>query len=46
MTAFAPVVLAWAKDVDGEQTGIFERTNVTAGPSPLVTLSVPAVPES
>ena len=29
--AFAPVVLAWAKDVDGEQTGILERTNVNGG---------------
>ncbi|MCV7031021.1 thiolase family protein [Mycobacterium sherrisii] len=29
--AFAPVVLAWAKDVDREQTGILERTNVNGG---------------
>jgi acetyl-CoA acyltransferase len=29
--AFAPVVLAWAKDVDGEQTGILSRTNVNGG---------------
>jgi acetyl-CoA acyltransferase len=26
-----PVVLAWAKDVDGERTGILERTNVNGG---------------
>ena len=31
MTAFAPVALAWAKDVDREQTGILERTNVNGG---------------
>ena len=29
--AFAPVVLAWAKDVDEAQTGILERTNVNGG---------------
>src|SRR5271157_5840759 len=29
--AFAPVVLAWAKDVDGEQTDILSRTNVNGG---------------
>jgi acetyl-CoA acyltransferase len=29
--AFAPVVLAWAKDVDREQAGILERTNVNGG---------------
>ena len=29
--AFAPVVLAWAKDVDREQIGILERTNVNGG---------------
>ena len=29
--AFAPVVLAWAKDVDRERTGILERTNVNGG---------------
>jgi acetyl-CoA acyltransferase len=29
--AFAPVVLSWAKDVDREQTGILERTNVNGG---------------
>jgi acetyl-CoA acyltransferase len=29
--AFAPVVLAWAKDVDSEQTGVLERTNVNGG---------------
>ncbi len=29
--AFAPVVLAWAKDVGGEQMGILERTNVNGG---------------
>jgi len=28
---FAPIVLAWANDVDGEQTGILERTNVNGG---------------
>ena len=27
----APSPLAWAKDVDGEQTGILERTNVNGG---------------
>jgi acetyl-CoA acyltransferase len=26
-----PLALAWAKDVDGEQTGILERTNVNGG---------------
>jgi acetyl-CoA acyltransferase len=31
MTAFAPVPLAWAKDVDGERTGILEPTNVNGG---------------
>jgi acetyl-CoA acyltransferase len=29
--AFAPVVLAWAKDVDGERNKILERTNVNGG---------------
>ena len=29
--AFAPVVLAWAKDVDGERSKILERTNVNGG---------------
>ena len=29
--AFAPVVLAWAHDVDREQTDILERTNVNGG---------------
>jgi acetyl-CoA acyltransferase len=29
--AFAPVVLAWAKDVDRGRTGILERTNVNGG---------------
>jgi len=29
--AFAPVVLAWAKHVDRDQTGILERTNVNGG---------------
>ena len=31
VTAFAPVVPAWAKDVDGEQTDILSRTNVNGG---------------
>jgi acetyl-CoA acyltransferase len=29
--AFAPVVMAWAKDVDRERTGILDRTNVNGG---------------
>jgi acetyl-CoA acyltransferase len=29
--AFAPVVLAWANDVDGAQKGILARTNVNGG---------------
>jgi acetyl-CoA acyltransferase len=29
--AFAPVVLAWANDVDGERSKILERTNVNGG---------------
>jgi acetyl-CoA acyltransferase len=28
---FASIVLAWAKDVDRERTGILERTNVNGG---------------
>ena len=31
MTAVGPVVPAWAKDVDGEQTDILSRTNVNGG---------------
>ena len=31
MTALAPVLLVWAKDVDREQTDILERTNVNGG---------------
>ncbi len=29
--AFAPVVLAWANDVDGEQKAVLARTNVNGG---------------
>jgi acetyl-CoA acyltransferase len=28
---FASIVLAWARDVDRERTGILERTNVNGG---------------
>jgi acetyl-CoA acyltransferase len=31
MTALAPVVPVWAKDVDREQTDILSRTNVNGG---------------
>jgi acetyl-CoA acyltransferase len=31
VTRSNPFVLAWAKDVDGEQTGIMSRTNVNGG---------------
>jgi acetyl-CoA acyltransferase len=31
VTACAPVAPVWAKDVDREQTGILERTNVNGG---------------
>ena len=31
MTAFAPVLLVWAKDVDREQTDILSPTDVEGG---------------
>ena len=31
MMAFAPVVLVWASDIDGEQKRVLERANVNGG---------------
>ena len=42
----SPAVLAWAKDVDREQTSILERTNVNGGAIAIGHRSALVVPAS